>query len=220
MSSCATAKAKQKNVVKESTTPKSTIPGWRVYLDLSKVTVSKSDGSEFEIQQKWWKTIVDEAMGKKWCDFTETKKAMVGHTCKWMNKMKQRGKAILKIRMDPAGENEALEKRIRNVDWASLQPCDCEFTSRDTPQHNNLAELCFPFIAGKARAMMGAVHIPDDIQGKVAIKAIKCATQLDGLNIVIVGGMTGMRDFHVFGSNSNWSSNLRTWGEAGVVKEA
>ncbi len=36
---------------------------------------------------------------------------------------------------------------------------DFEFTSRDTPQYNNLAELSFPHIAGKARAMMGAAHV-------------------------------------------------------------
>ena len=67
---------------------------------------------------------------------------------------------------------------------------DFEFTSRDTPQHNNLAELSFPYIAGKARAMMGAAHVPDDVRGKLAIEAIKCATQLDGLRVITVGGKT------------------------------
>ena len=40
---CAKSKAKQKVVAKESKHDKSTKPGERIYLDLSKVTVSKSD---------------------------------------------------------------------------------------------------------------------------------------------------------------------------------
>jgi hypothetical protein len=54
------------------------------------------------------------------------------------------------------------------------------------------------------------------------IEAIKCATQLDGLRVITVGGMTATWDFHVvrvFESNPNWAVNLRTWGEAGVVTD-
>ena len=204
---------------KESTAPKADVPGGRVYLDLSKVTVSKSDDTEFELTNKWWKVVVDEATGKKWSDFTPTKKGMVERTCEFMHKMKQRGIPISKIRLDPAGENKELENRVGSVAWKPLQPVDFEFTSRDTPQHNNLAELSFPYIAGKARAMMGAAHVPDDVRGKLAIEAIKCATQLDGLRVITVGGKTATRDFHVFKSNPNWAVNLRTWGEAGVVTD-
>jgi len=68
---CAKAKARQKNVCKESEAPKAKAPGKRIYLDLSKVTVAKDNGSEFELKKKNWKSIVDEASQKKWCDFTE-----------------------------------------------------------------------------------------------------------------------------------------------------
>ena len=216
---CAKAKAKQKNVCKESTAPKAEVPGGRVYLDLSKVTISKSDDTEFELANKWWKVVVDEATGKKWSDFTPTKRGMVERTCEFMHKMKQRGIPISIIRLDPAGENKELENRVGSVEWKPLQPVDFEFTSRDTPQHNNLAELSFPYIAGKARAMMGAAHVPDDVRGKLAIEAIKCATQLDGLRVITVSGKTATRDVHVFKSNPNWAVNLRTWGEAGVVTD-
>ncbi len=87
------------------------------------------------------------------------------------------------------------------MDWQSLQPVSFEFTSRDTPQHNSLAELSFPYIAGKARAMMSAAHVPDAIQGKVSVKAIKCAVQLDGLRVVSVNGAAKTRDKHVYGRN-------------------
>ena len=178
---CAMAKSKQKNISKTSTSEKADKPGGRVFLDLSKVTVSKLDGSEFELNRKWWKIIVDQATGKKWSDFTDTKSGMVENTCEFMHKMKTRGMAIKIIRLDPAGENHKLEKRAGSVDWKPIQPVEFEFTSRDTPQHNNLAELAFPYLAGRSRAMMGAAHVPDESRGKVALEALNCATMLDGL---------------------------------------
>ena len=121
--------------------------------------------------------------------------------------------------MDPSGENHKLAKRAQSVDWKELQPIDFEFTSRDTPQHNNLAELSFPYIAGKSRAMMGAAHVPAKVRGKVAPKAVECACKLDGLRVVTLNGKTATRDVHWYGKNPSWANNLRTWGEAGVVKD-
>ena len=63
---CAKAKSKHKNVCKESTAHKATKPGERIFLDLSKVTVSRDDSSEFHLKQKHWKSMVDKATGKKW----------------------------------------------------------------------------------------------------------------------------------------------------------
>jgi len=65
-----------------------------------------------------------------------------------------------------------------------LQPIDFEFMSRNTPQHNILAEFAFPYLVAKARAMMGGAMVPDDLKSKVALEAISHATQLDGLVVV------------------------------------
>ena len=112
---CAKSKAKQKNVCKESKSQKAEVQCGRVYLDLSKVTVSRDDGTDVDLNQKHWKSIVDERTGKKWCDFTVTKKEMVKQTCKWLNKMKTRGIVVEITRLDPAGENLKLEKRVASV---------------------------------------------------------------------------------------------------------
>ena len=79
--------------------------------------------------------------------------------------------------------------------------------------------MAFPYLAGRARAMMGAAHIPDDSRGKVSLEVLKCATMLDRLRIVEVNGKQKTRDEHIHGKNLKWATNLRTWGEAGVVKE-
>lgn len=121
--------------------------------------------------------------------------------------------------MDPACENPKLAKRAGNSEWAAFQPLDFKFTSRDTPKHNSLAELAFPYLTGKARAMMGAARVPEDIESKVALEAIACTTKLDGLIVVDVKCKMVTRDVHMFGANPSWSSRLKIWGEAGVVAE-
>ena len=98
---------------------------------------------------------MNEATGKKWSNFTPTKKGMVELTCEFMHKMKH---PISVIWLDPAGENKELENHTGCVPWATLQSVDFEFTSFETPQHNNLAELSFPYTAGKARAIWG-LHV-------------------------------------------------------------
>ena len=108
--------------------------------------------------------------------------------CECLHQMKTRGNVIKIIRLDPAGENHKLEKRCATADWKELQPIEFEFTSQDTPQHNDLAELAFLYLSGKAQAMMGAAHVPVELQGQVVVEALKCATQLDRLRMVEIKG--------------------------------
>jgi len=66
---------------------------------------------------------------------------------------------------------------------------------------------------------MGSAHMPDKSRGKVSLEVIKCATMLDGLRLVADDGKRKTRDEHIHGKNPRWATNLRTWEEAGVVKE-
>ena len=87
-----------------------------MFLDLSQVTVSRSDGSNFELKKKWWKIMIDHATRKKWSEFTDTKIGMVEPICEWMHKIKEKGMAIKFIQLDPAGENVKLEIQARSAD--------------------------------------------------------------------------------------------------------
>ena len=51
--------------------------------------------------------------------------------------------------------------------------------------------------------------VPDDLHAKVAVQAIECAMQLDGLVLVDVRGKIATPDIHMFGVNPKWSRNLR-----------
>ena len=88
--------------------------------------------------------------------------------------------------------------------------------SRDTPQHNSLAKLAFPYLTGKAHAMMGGDMVLDRMLHKVALEAISCATQLDGLVMIEICGRNAMHDVHTFGANPRWAKNLRS----GVKQES
>ena len=65
--------------------------------------------------------------------------------------------------------------------------------------------------------MMGGALVPDKLHAKVALEAIVCATQLDGLTVVTVNGKEAMHDVHMFGANPKWTPNLRVWGEGAIV---
>ena len=69
------------------------------------------------------------------------------------------------------------------------------------PQHNSLAELASPYLAGEARAIMGGAKVLDGVCYKVALEALVCATQLDGLVMVEIGDKCAMRDVHMFDAN-------------------
>jgi hypothetical protein len=107
---CACSKAKQKNVSKEETTEKSKKPCEQAYLDLFKITVPHSNGTESTINKKNWRRMVDEATGKKWSSFHDSKSGMVEPTCELLNVLKSKGLPVRKICLDPVGENVNMEK--------------------------------------------------------------------------------------------------------------
>eukprot|EP00985_Skeletonema_marinoi_P020006 scaffold11691_cov76-Skeletonema_marinoi.AAC.1 len=216
---CAKAKAKQKNVRKKGVSQKAEKPGGRIYLDVSKVSVRRKNGGEFNLPNKWWCIMVDETTGKKYVVFTRTKNGITEPVCEWMNKMKSRGIEIRRIRVDPGGENIKLQKRTQSADWQTLQPVDFEYTSRDTPQHNSLAEVAFPYLAGLGRAMLDTANVPEEERGRLVTQAIQLAVQLDGLRIIEINGKVATRDEHMYGEKPKWTKHMKRFGECGVVKE-
>ena len=159
--------------------------------------------------------MVDEITQLKFSAFFPTKAAMVESTCSQLSKWKQAGFPVQFIRMDNAGENKALEKAMNGSTWRlNITP---EYTARNSPQQNHLAELGIALIGNKARAMMIASNIPMVVRYKLARKAIETATKLDGLTPITLGGVTLTRYEHAFGAIPAFAQHLRIWGEAGVV---
>jgi len=130
---------------------------------------------------------VDEKTGFKSSSFHETKGGMVEPTCQKLTNWKANSMEVEIIRMDNGGENKKLVKRLNSDTW-KLYP-KIEYTARDTPQHNHLAEVAFATLYGRGRAMMIAANIPEEWKPVVAQKAFETATKLDGLVPVTIDGL-------------------------------
>ncbi len=95
---CTKSKSKQKNLQKESAAEKANVPGHRLYLDLSKVTVKLDTPENVTINQDNWKVLVCKATGKKWSNFTLTESDMVERTCAHLHTLKSRNIPVHYIR--------------------------------------------------------------------------------------------------------------------------
>src|SRR5687767_10992465 len=149
---CTVAKAKQKSVPKVNDHVKSTRPGVSMFLDLCSV---KEDRKK---TLKYWRIMVDEATGLKSTKFVPTKDAMVEPTLKELQRLKHDNKNIKFIRCDNGGENEKLEKMMESAEWKL--GAKFEYTARDTPQQNYLAEIGFTNVFNRAMAMMNGANLP------------------------------------------------------------
>jgi hypothetical protein len=211
---CAVAKAKQKNVPKEShETAIASKEERRMFLDVSTVKKMK-DGPN--VTKPNWLIIVDQRSALKFTQFCQTKDGMVEPTCQLLNKWKQENMPVKHVRLDNAGENELLKTRTQSKDWKLN--LTFEFTARDTPQQNHLAELGFASLANKGRALMARANVPLKVRYKLFKEAFATATLLDGLMTVEVDCKLATRCQHFCGKNPAFVKDLRIWGEAGTVK--
>ena len=126
------------------------------------------------------------------------------------------GILIKKLRMDNAGENIALEKRLKSESWKN--PVEIEYTARDTPQQNSLAEAVFYALANKARPAMHHANLPMEMCYRLFGESFTTITILDGLTIIHVDGHKKSRYEHVFKKKPKFVKHLCTIGEAGTVK--
>ena len=93
-----------------------------------------------------------------------------------------------------------------------------EYTPRDTPQHNQLAELALAAISNKGRALLVCANVASRYHFNLYREVFKTATYLDGL--VMVYGKRATCYQLMFGSNPWWTKHLRLFGEVGTVKLA
>ncbi len=94
-----------------------------------------------------------------------------------------------------------------------------ENTACKTPQQNSYAELAFTVIAAKTQAIMNAAQIPKSEQFKLWSEAATTVTALDNLIPVTWNGKTLTRYEHAGHKIPKFVKHLRTFGEAGIVKD-
>jgi hypothetical protein len=63
-----------------------------------------------------WQIMVDERTGMKFLDFFKAKNGMIEPTCAQWNRWKAAGLVVKYVRLDNAGENNALKTRSESSD--------------------------------------------------------------------------------------------------------
>jgi hypothetical protein len=126
-----------------------------------------------------WRIMVDERTQLKFSDFFDTKNGR---------------------------ENKLLQQRSQSADWKLN--ITYEFTARDMPQQNHLAELGFAHLANYGRALMARANVPLNIRYKVFTKAFKTATLLDGLAVIKIGNKEATRYEHWCRKNPEFSEHF------------
>jgi hypothetical protein len=208
---CAAGKARQANVPKVSVHVPSKEVNGRIFLDVSSIKNTK----EFQVTNRHWLIMVDEHTRMKFSSFHSTKNGIVEYVCEQFKKWQQADLRVQVVRCDNGGENKALEQRAQSADWQlGLQ---FEFTGRNTPQQNSLAEVAFATLANRGRAMMHRANLPLRLRYLLFKEVLKTATLLDGLIVTSISGETRTRYEHWCGKLPKFAKCLRTFGEAGTV---
>ena len=215
---CAAGKARRKNLPRSDTHASSEPEDPninRIYLDMSSVRPTKSHPTPRKNQ---WRMIVHGKTQLKFSAFYESKKAMVEPTCEFLHRWESNGLGATHVRLDNAGENILLQSRSQSADWKLN--LNFEFTARNTPQQNSLAEVAISTIAMRGRAMMHRANVPMEYRSLLWTTAFDTATLLDGLVVIELDGVSKTRYEHWSGQLPRFAHHLRTWGEAGTVKTA
>ena len=187
---------------------------YRAYLDI--LTVKKANNMPKPPYLNWQIIVLGTNVQLKFSHLYKSKNKMIEPTCELMHQWGQAGILIKKLRMDNAGENIALEKRLKSESWKN--PVEIEYTTRDTPQQNSLGEVAFYALANKARVAMHHANLPMEMRFQLFGEIFTTITMLDGLTTTEVDGLKQSWYEHVFKKNLKFVKYLRTIGEAGTVK--
>ena len=202
---CSVTKSRRKNLNKVNTNPVS-LPGERIYTDISYTEVKSGSGSNY------WILSVDEVSGYSWSIFTSQKSDIPNKMIKLLHKIINDGKNIKFIRLDNSGEN----KNLHEISIEEHMKIKFEFTSRDKPMQNGVVERNFQTLYNLLRATLNSSGLPHKLQKYLWAECASCVTNLNNLCISKPGGINPHEMF--YNKVSKIGNELRKFGEIGVVK--
>ena len=164
---CMKANFKTLPLNKQTSLP-STSPGHRIHLDLAALKAPSLGGASF------WLLLVDDYTKFKWSVFLKHKSDLAHKANKLLIHINKHH-PVQYLRMDNAGENQALQKVLEAGD---LQ-VKVEYTSPDTPQQNGVAERGFASIQGAVRSMLFSTAFSRFYYYRFWAEAVSLATCLD-----------------------------------------
>ena len=171
---CAYAKSQQAKVSKTTKT-RAEKQGERLFVDIGGPYTGTPRNSKF------WLMVVDDFSRKKWSYYLKSKDDIAKPLKTLLDKIKGNGWPCKYIRCDNAGENV---KHVENL--ANDYGIEMEYTARETPQQNGVAERAIAVIKARALAMMEKAKFSKTTKNKFWAEATNTATILS--NIVPTGG--------------------------------
>jgi hypothetical protein len=135
--------------------------------------------------------LVDEANNIRFGRWFETKDGMVDPTCATLYQWSTKGTKTLFIWCDGAGENHSHEDTLHSSQWK--MPIALEYTARNTPQQNHLAEIGIYVICCRGRALMPRANSPKKYRYRIFWLATETACVLDWLTVVTIDGVMAMK---------------------------
>jgi len=202
---CANAKARQKNLNQEAN--QSEVPGERLAIDISSVNTPSLGGTKF------WVLITDENTKMKWSFFLKRKNEIQAQVMPFMKELFGTGFKVKFVRMDNAGENEILQRMIKN-EYSGIK---IERTAPGIPQQNGVVERAFPTLWGHVRSMLNAAKLDARMRTKLWAECARTATKLDN---IMVKGSDVSSPFEKFYKEvtPKFRNHLHTFGEVAIVK--
>ena len=204
--SCIIGKSRRKNIPKINDS-KATEKGERISIDISSINHISFGGA------KYWLMIQDEYTGYIWSMFLKSKDELPDIVIDWIKQiMKEHNIVIKKIRCDNAGENKILQQIIQEDEKLNIK---FEFTAPYTPEQNGKVERQFATLYGKVRAMLNWAKVPKTLRAKLWAQCAETATKLENIISKHEDHQSSSELF--YGNNPDWSKNLRTFGEIGII---
>ena len=203
---CLIGKARQKNVLKETTTEKSKTPGHRLYIDISSIK-SESFG-----KKKFWLLIVDEATDNCWSYFLKQKSQTAKTVAEFVQNLKSKENVVVRyIRCDNAGENKKIEEKTNQLGLG----IKFEYTAPNTPQQNGVVERKFATLYGRVRTMFADCEMGPETKIRKGLWTECANTATKNENVSVRDVNPPFTKFH--GRDSRIVPHLHRFGEMGVV---
>jgi hypothetical protein len=210
----AVAKARQRNFNSKSEGSKAETFNRQVYHNIAIVKESNDDK---KLSRKTvWHVSAKETVNFKTSKFFVSKSKMSKYMCEYMESEKLLCHLIAIIRQDNAGKNKKLMTLAHSKDWKheTVQ----KHGTQDSTAELIYAESAFAVLVAKARAMFSAVQVPKEECYKLWGETVVTATALDNLIPVMLNAETKTRYKHAGHDIPMFVKHLRTFGEAGIVK--
>ena len=205
---CVKSKTRKKNIAK-STENHATEKGERIAIDISSIKARSYGGT------KYWLMVQDEFTGYIWSRFLKQKSELPQEMFKLLHFIQKVFNITIKnLRCDNSGENESFKTMMDETKGFNI---NFEFTAPYTPEMNGKIERKFATLYGKARSMLNAARLPENMRKGLWAQCAKIASQLENIIVSNEGELSPAEKFH--GENPRWSNCLRTFGEVAILTD-